>query len=110
MCEELTGLWVTDPDDFASLAEYGEVSLRFESDGRLAYSIHRDDKRQIMLLIYRVEGDILVIDQPSEPREERVAFEITPQGKLVVFSQPVSSTYVRFSDGPLPASPTISLN
>ena len=93
--ERLLGHWVTDTEDSESLAEYGEVSLDFGPGGRLAYTIHLEGKRQIMLLTYRVEGNVLVTDQISEPHEERVAFEMTPSGKLVLFSQPVPSTYVR---------------
>lgn len=95
---ELLGRWVTDPTDSKSLAEYGEVSLDFGPNGQLAYTIHLEGKRQIMFLTYRVERNILVIDQPSEPREERIEFEITPSGKLVVLSHLVTSTYVRVSD------------
>lgn len=110
MGEQLVGHWVTDPQDLKSLAEYGEVSLQFGAEGHLAYSIHQDGKRQIMLLTYRVEGDDLIIDQPSKLREERVGFEITPEDKLMLFSQPVSSTYLRLSGGPLAVPPSISMN
>lgn len=91
----LIGVWVTDRSDVASIAEYGDVSLRFEPEGKLIYSICEGDHRQIAILTFRVEGDTLVINQPSKPREERVRFELAHDGKLTVFSQPVSSTYVR---------------
>lgn len=108
MVERLLGRWVTDPADSESLAEYGDVSLDFEPNGRLTYTIHLAGKRQIMLLTYRVEGNFLVIDQPSEPHEERAAFEMTPTGKLVLFSQPVPSTYVRVSDVKSPRLPIVN--
>lgn len=108
MVEQLQGRWVTDPGDSESLAEYGEVSLDFGPSGLLTYTIHLEGKRQIMLLTYRVEGNVLVIDQPSEPHEERTAFEISPSGKLVVFSQPVPSTYVKVSDFESPRFPSLT--
>jgi len=108
--EQLVGRWVTDPADSESLAEYGEVSLDFGPNGRLTYTIHLEGKRQIMLFTYRVEGNVLVIDQPSEPHEERTSFEMTPSGKLVVFSQPVSSTYVKVGDVEAPGFPKVKLN
>ncbi|MBL8233672.1 MAG: hypothetical protein JNL98_34565 [Bryobacterales bacterium] len=97
----LIGLWVTDPLDQDSLAAYGEVTLQFGPAGQLSYTIHQNDEKQIILLTYRVESNTLVIDQPSAPREERVPFEITAGGKLVVFSQPVTSTYVRVPREPI---------
>jgi hypothetical protein len=110
MCKQLIGLWITDPQDLESLAEYGEVSLQFGPDGQLAYSIHQEGNRQIMLLTYRVEGNALIIDQPSKPREESVEFKVTPEDKLVVLSQPVPSTYVRVSGGTFPSPPIANLN
>lgn len=106
----LIGLWVTDPLDEESLAEYGEATLRFEPAGQLTYTIHQNRKKQIMLLTYRVEGNTLVIDQPSEPHEERVPFEITGEGKLCVFSKPVPSTYVRASPEVIPAEFRTTMN
>ena len=101
---------MTDPEDFESLAEYGDVSLSFGPNGRLIYTIRQEDKRQIMLLTYRVERNDLVIDQPSDPHEERAVFEITPSGKLVVHSQPVASTYVREVSSEAPRLSEISFN
>lgn len=78
----LLGLWRTDATDSMSLREYGDVSLRFEKGGRLVYTIHTPDREQIMYLTYRVEGSCLVTDQPSEPREERIEFSFTSDGRL----------------------------
>ena len=80
----LVGTWRTDPNDRWSLREYGEVSLRFERDGTLVYTVHLPTKEQIMRLTYRVDGNRLITDQPSSPREEQVEFSFTPDGRLVV--------------------------
>jgi hypothetical protein len=62
-------------------------------------------KRQIMLLTYRIDGDVLVTDQPLEPKEERTKFKITSEGKLVLEHEHGPSTYVRVADAPaLPLS------
>lgn len=80
----LLGSWRTDPSDRWSLVEYGEVSLRFDGRGNLQYAIHLQDKTQIMLFTYRVEGNWLVTDQPSAPRQERTEFYFTSDGRLVL--------------------------
>ena len=80
----LLGTWRTDPNDRSSPREYGEVSLRFEKDGILVYTVHLPNKEQIMRLTYRVDGNTLVTDQPSSPREERTEFFFTPDGRLAV--------------------------
>lgn len=56
-----------------------------------------------MLLTYRVEGDVLVTDQPSDPREERTKFKFTASGNLVLLREQRPATYVRIADEePLP--------
>jgi hypothetical protein len=81
---QLLGTWRTDPNDGWSLREYGEVSLRFEKDGTLVYTVHLPSKEQIMRLKYRVDGNVLVTDQPSSPREERTEFFFAPDDRLAV--------------------------
>jgi hypothetical protein len=91
---DLLGLWVTDPDDLASLREYGRASMDFQPDGQLTYTIFQEGKRQVMLLVYRVQGNVLITDQPSSPREERTRFEIRDD-TLILFYEDHQSTYVR---------------
>ena len=51
--------------------------MEFRGDGKLAYVVvTAEGKTQTMRLIYRVEGDTLVTDQPSSPREERSRFRL----------------------------------
>jgi hypothetical protein len=96
---DLSGCWRTDPNDGWSLREYGDVSLRFDKEGKLEYTIHLPDEDQIMLLTYRLDGECLVTDQPSSPREERTEFFFTPDGRLAVKNPTPAppSFYVRVS-------------
>lgn len=104
----IVGRWRIDPDDREALRLYGDVSLEFSPDGGLYYSVLSGDRRQIVSLTYRIEGDILITDQPSRPAEERTRFEITPDGKLVLYYVRRASRYLRVSD--TEASPVSYLN
>jgi len=51
--------------------------MEFRDDGRLAYVVPTPEGgTQIMKLVYRIEGDTLITDQPSQPREERSTLHI----------------------------------
>lgn len=93
----LCGRWTTDPEDEVSLRESGQVSLVFDPDGKLTYIMHGGGKEEIVNLIYRVEGEMIVTDQPSAPREERTRFTLTSEGKLILEFGGVESRYVRAS-------------
>lgn len=81
---QLSGTWRTDPNDLWSLNEYGDVSLNFEGGGGLVYTVNLPKKKQIIYLTYRVEGNWLVTNQPSSPREERTEFFFTLDGRLAL--------------------------
>jgi hypothetical protein len=103
--QQIIGRWRSDPDDPEAITMYGDVSLDFSRNGALAYTIHTEGKRQIVLMTYRIDGDVLITDQPSEPKEERTRFKITAAGKLVLEHEHRPSTYVRVADAPaLPLS------
>jgi hypothetical protein len=96
--KQLVGKWISDPADSEATSKYGYTSLEFLSDGGLVYTIQSHGKQQIMLLTYRIEGDHLVTDQSSRPSEERTRFQIEPCGKLTLFYERTSSTYIRVTD------------
>lgn len=80
--EKLLGTWIQDPKDTESIRRFGNVRLHFTADGRLIYTILGEEKDQKIFLTYRVENNILITDQPSDPREERTNFQITQNGTL----------------------------
>ena len=80
--EALLGTWIRDPKDTESIRRFGNVRLHFTIDGRLIYTILGEEKDQKIFLSYRVENNILITDQPSDPREEQTKFRITADGKL----------------------------
>jgi hypothetical protein len=103
-------MWVVDRADARALAELGDVLLEFHGDGRLTYTIRCDNKNQIILMRYKVEGDTVVTDQPSAPREERTAYSLSPDGILTL---EFGGTPYRFRrpENPSPsASPSSGIN
>ena len=77
----LVGCWHLTRSDDAS-AEPAEADFR--DDGRLYYSVLSGDRWQVMKLRYRVDGGLLVTDQPSDPREERTRFSMDADGSLIL--------------------------
>jgi len=94
--DELVGTWKTDVQDADALQQYSEMTLEFHSDGTLLNKIHQNGKDQIMFLTFRVEPGFIVTNQPSHPRTEKTAYEVTKDGKLIlklaVKSPPISES------------------
>ena len=107
--QQLVGKWRSDPDDEAAIDEYGDASLDFSPNGGLTYTVHTERKRQVTLLTYRVEGEVLITDQPSDPKEERTIFKIRSDGRLVLLHEHRPSTYVRADESSAPF-PAVNLN
>ena len=49
--------------------------MEFRADGTRNYCVELADRWQIMKLVFRIEADEIVTDQPSAPREERTRFD-----------------------------------
>jgi hypothetical protein len=89
----LLGRWISDPTERVSGREV--TSLEFLDDGSLTYTIHGSDKNQVMLRRFRTDGETIVSDQESSPREERTPYSFTDDGKLMLLHGADLSTYVR---------------
>lgn len=93
--QRLIGKWKSDPGDPATQANYGDVTQAFHEDGRLTYIIHSPEKDQVMRLVYKVDGDELVTDQPSAPAEHRTKFSFDERGRLILEDEGERSQFVR---------------
>ena len=60
------------------------VTMTFTEDGKLIYVIHQKDSKQIMNLVFRVDGNHLVTNQPSHPQEEKTTFSFDSEGNLIL--------------------------
>src|SRR5262245_929554 len=74
---DLVGIWQQLGSDQDQAAE-----LDIRADGRMLYAAPESGRWVIMKLTYRVEGDTLISNQPSAPREERTRFALAADGTL----------------------------
>jgi hypothetical protein len=74
--------------------DHGSIFITFEVDGRLRYTIETATIQHI-LLTWHIDGDVLVTDQPSAPREERTHFRFQARSQLVLERHGEGYTYER---------------
>ena len=68
----------------ASLDFAPNVSMEFLEGGRLRYGFDAGPTPQSLMLIYRVEGDILHTDNPAAPHATTARFWFGPGDVLVI--------------------------
>lgn len=95
MIQQLIGKWKSDPDDSSAQANYGRVTQTFHEDGRLVYIIHSPGKDEVMRLVFKVDGDELITDQPSAPAEHRTKFSFDERGRLILEDEGERSRFIR---------------
>ncbi len=78
---DLVGCWQLVPSS-GEPADPAEADFR--ADGRLYYSVLAGDRWQIMKLVFEVNGDALVTNQPSSPRKEETRFRLEEDGRLML--------------------------
>ncbi|MBZ5645651.1 MAG: hypothetical protein LAN37_00335 [Acidobacteriia bacterium] len=97
--EQLLGKWTSDATDATGYSKYGDVSLEFLEGGELVYTMNDPHRESTILLDFRVEGDEIVTNQHSKPREERTKYRIAPDGKLSLNFGGIETRYIRSSEG-----------
>ena len=92
----IVGTWVSDPEDVATGSANGRVTQSFHPDGSITFKIHQaSDVTAVMLMTYVVDGNELVTDQPSAPREHRTRFMFDEKGRLVLDNEGTRSRFIR---------------
>jgi hypothetical protein len=81
--EQLLGKWRLFRAD-ASLDFAPNVSMEFQQGGRLRYGFDAGTNEQSVMLVYRVEGDILFTDNPSAPHARETRFHFGAGDVLVL--------------------------
>ena len=69
----------------------GSILITFEDDGRLRYTVETTTVQHI-LLTWRVDGDVLITDQPSAPRQESTRFRFLSPSRLML--ERVGESYI----------------
>jgi len=91
--ERLIGRWTNAGSSTGEL-----TTIEFEERGALTYVIHSARREQKIFLRYRTEGNVIISNQPSDPREERTIYEITSDGRLILNYAGEKTTYRRARD------------
>lgn len=71
------------------------VTMTFTEDGKLVYVIHQKDSKQVMNLVFKVAGNHLVTNQPSQPREEKTKFSFDAEDNLILDYDGTKSWFTR---------------
>ncbi len=69
------------------------VEMTIQEDGTMDYVVIEGDRRQIVKLVCRTEGDEIVSNQPSAPREERTKYRF--EGDKLVLTRANEETTFR---------------
>ena len=95
MDNEFDGIWVIDPEDRAAVSIYGNISFEFSNGHNLTCNIYEDGKVQKIFLIYKVQNDVIITDQPSSPQVEKTKFKFLDDGKLMLAFNGVESIFIK---------------
>jgi hypothetical protein len=93
--QQLVGRWKSDMDDQATRSGIGAVIQEFFPDGLLMYAAQQNGQTAVLEMRYRLDGEWLVTDQPSAPREERARVILDTDGRLVVGSGAERAVFLR---------------
>ena len=93
--DALLGRWRLAPDDLAARRRYGEHALELTPHGDLVQSTVTPGGLTRVLLTWRLDGDMLLTNQPSAPKPEKVPVSILPGGELMLGVGAGASRYIR---------------
>lgn len=71
------------------------ITMEFLDDGSLTYIVEERETNQVALLTFRTEDGILISDQPSAPREERIPYSFADDGRLMLLHEGGLTTFAR---------------
>ena len=95
------GFWkLIEADPSLELGDGDE--MEFKESGELIYAIDSGSKWQIMNLIFKIEGNYLITDQPSSPNEERTVFNFHGNNLLVLDYGGAKAKYQRINERSFP--------
>ena len=98
MVNTLLGRWKLLTAD-ASLGLDPDAVMHFKTDGELVYIIPERERTSAIRLTYRVDGECLITNQPSAPREERTLFRLAGDDLFLAY-EGGSARFRRLPAGP----------
>ena len=69
--------------------------MEFLPGGRLRYSFDAGERAQVVMLVYRVEGDMLLTDNPAAPHARSTRFRFGAGDSLVLEFADATAWFVR---------------
>ncbi|RKE52416.1 hypothetical protein [Sphingobacterium detergens] len=93
MKKSIIGLWILIENDTVA-ASKERVFMEFKPNGELILTYSSREKDSIIFLTYKIQGDVLVTDQPSHPRPEESSFYLTDKN-LEIITNGEHSSYRR---------------
>jgi hypothetical protein len=91
----LIGTWRVDPNDAATLNAFGDVEMEFDDRGNLRYVLKGRETDQIILMTYKVQGDLILSDQPSHPNPQRSKYVLGKDGSLTIYFDGQAARFIR---------------
>ena len=73
----------------------GKVLIEFTADGKLNYSIAGAATTDLIEMVYGIDGDVIISDQPSDPGKERTKYSFDDAGMLVLKMKKGTSWFKR---------------
>lgn len=95
--KDFIGSWKTDQRDAQAEPQDGDVTIAFNSDGTAKYCIYYLDKRDVVQLTYKVDGDHIVTEQPPRRLPLRTRFAFNADGSLLLWFNNVKGRFLRVS-------------
>lgn len=83
MIKSIIGLWELIENDIEA-ASKERVFMEFKPNGELILTYSSREKDSLIFLTYKIQGDILVTDQPSHPRAEESSFRLTDKNLEII--------------------------
>jgi len=92
--ERLLGRWRLFRAD-ASLDFAPNASMEFLPGGRLRYSFDAGGGVQVVMLVYRVDGDLLLTDNPAAPHARSTQFRFGAGDLLIMQFAEATAWFIR---------------
>jgi hypothetical protein len=98
MNNNLIGSWNSDETGETTQKALGKVTMTFTEDGKLIYDVFEGGRQQRINMVYKVQGDTIISDQPSHPREQRTRYQIENGDKLILDFEGEKAVFNRSKD------------